>query len=29
MNDGKGRSLATVELKLKMIRKRWEKEVIP
>ena len=29
MDDGKGRSLATVELKLKMIRKRWEKEVIP
>ena len=29
MNDGQGRSLATVELKLKMIRKRWEKEVIP
>ena len=29
MEDGKGRSLATVELKLKMIRKRWEKEVIP
>ena len=29
MNDGKGRSLSTVELKLKMIRKRWEKEVIP
>jgi DNA-directed RNA polymerase specialized sigma24 family protein len=29
MCGGEGRSLSTVELKLKMIRKRWEKEVIP
>jgi hypothetical protein len=27
MNGGEGRSLATVERKLKEIRLRWEKEV--